>query len=125
MSDARPTDRTGAAADDWLERLLVADGAAQRDAYVPDDGFTAHVMAALPAPVAPPAWRRPAVVALWGVAAAGIAVAMPGVVVDVAREAYRLLAAHPVSLTGMIGAAAAMFGLIAAATAWTLLGSDR
>ncbi len=124
MTDARPTAPTGSPADDWLERLLVADGAALRDAYVPDDGFTTRVMSALPAPVAPPAWRRPAVVALWSVAAAGIAVAMPGVVVDVAREAYRLLAAQPVSLSGMIGAAAAMFGLTAAATAWTLVGSD-
>lgn len=123
MTDERATD--GTPDDDWLERMLVADAAAHRDAYVADDGFAARVMAALPAPIAPPAWRRPVVFALWSVAAAGIAVAMPGAVIEVAREAYRLLAAQPVSLSGMAGAAVAMIGLTAAAAAWTLRESDR
>jgi len=120
MSHERPLASDGAPADDWLERMLVADGGARRDAYIADDGFTARVMTALPAPLSPPAWRRPVVVALWSVAAAGIAVAMPGAVVDVGREAYRLLAAQPVSLSGMAGAAAAMFGLTTAAAFWSL-----
>ena len=60
-------------------------------------------MQALPAPLTLPAWRRPAVLALWVVALAGISVALPGAALDVAREAYRLLGAHPVSLSGMVG----------------------
>ncbi|MFO1317804.1 MAG: hypothetical protein U1F58_19580 [Burkholderiales bacterium] len=124
MSDERPIVSSGTPGDDWLERMLAADGAAHRDAYVADDGFTARVMAGLPAPATLPAWRRPVVVALWSVAATGIAVAMPGAVIEVAREAYRLLAAYPVSLSGMAGAAAAMLGLTAAAAAWTLRESD-
>jgi hypothetical protein len=124
MSDDRtrpPTDMTGA---DWLDRLLCEDANAHREAYVDDDGFTAQVMAQLPAPVVAPVWRRPAIVALWGLAAAGLAVAAPGAVLDVAREAYRLLAAQPVSLSGMAGAAAAMIGLTWAAAAWSLRVTD-
>ncbi len=116
-----PTDIAGA---DWLDRLLAADVVAHRDAYVADDGFTARVMAQLPAPVLAPAWRKPAIVALWGVAAAGLAMAAPGAVLDVAREAYRLLAAQPVSLSGMAGAAAAMIGLTWVAAAWSLRVTD-
>ncbi len=87
--------------DDWLERVLVAD--AREHAAVPgaDAGFTARVMAALPSPVpaAVPAWRKPALAALWTIALAGLALALPGTVLEVGREAYRLLAAQPVSLT--------------------------
>ena len=110
--------------DDWLERLLVADGAAQREAYIADEGFAARVMSALPAQVAPPAWRKPALVALWSVAAAGIAVAMPGAVLDVGREAYRLLATQPVSLSGIAGAAVSMIALTWVAAAYTLRAAD-
>ena len=120
MNGKRPIATDPAAGDDWLERLLAADGAAHRDAYVADAGFTERVLTALPAPYAAPAWRRPAVVALWTVAAGAVAVALPGVATDVAREAYRLLVAQPVSLSGMASAAAAMFGVSAAATFWAL-----
>ena len=65
-------------------------------------------MAALPAPVVAPPWRKPFVIGLWSVAAAGAAVAMPSLFLDVAREAYRLLAAYPISLSGIAGAAVAM-----------------
>ena len=39
-------------APDWLDDALRADGALQRSAYIDDGGFTAGVMATLPAPVA-------------------------------------------------------------------------
>ena len=119
--DPTPTDSTG----DWLDRLLVADGVATRDEYIGDDGFTAKVMAALPAPIVlQPSWRRPAIVALWGVAAAALAVAMPGAIVDVGREAYRLLATQPVSLSGIAGAVVAMLALTGAGAAYTLRQND-
>jgi hypothetical protein len=124
MNDDRTHDHPDAAGDDWLERLLADDAAALRDAYVADDGFTARVMDALPAPVTAPAWRKPVVIALWGVAAAGCAVAMPSAVLEVAREAYRFLVAQPVSLSGIAGAAAAMVGLTWAAAAYSLRMAD-
>ncbi|MFO1323177.1 MAG: hypothetical protein U1F15_03840 [Burkholderiales bacterium] len=129
MTSERRHDEPPAAADlrdDWLERLLGDDAAARRDAYLADDGFTARVMASLPPPASStiPAWRKPAVAVLWGVAAAGLAVAMPGAVLDVGREAYRLLATQPVSLSGIAAAAAAMIGLTWAGAAYALRAAD-
>ncbi|HTP99942.1 MAG TPA: hypothetical protein VMN56_11495 [Casimicrobiaceae bacterium] len=121
MSDPRTS---ASDKDDWLDRLLVAEAAASRDAYITDDGFTAKVMTALPPPAALPSWRRPVVVALWGVAAAGVAVAAPSAALDVAREAYRLLATVPVSLSGIAAAAATVLALTGAAAAYTLRVSD-
>lgn len=116
-----PQSPRSADADDWLDGLLAADGAEQRADYVADDGFTARVMAKLPAPVlALPAWRKPVLVVLWAIAALVLAIAMPGAVLEVGRGAYRLLAAQPVSLSGIAGAAVAMIGLTWAATAYTL-----
>ena len=103
---------------DWLDDVLRAD-----DAYIADDGFTASVMSALPAPAALPKWRKPVVVTLWGVAAAGLAVAAPGAMVDVAREAYRLLATVPVSVTGLATAMAAIVAATGAVAAYTLRGN--
>jgi hypothetical protein len=114
------TDDTGGTGGEWLDRLLADDAQAHRAAYVADDGFTARVMHPLPAPFALPAWRKPVVLALWSVAAAGIAVAMPSVVLEVGREAYRLLAAQPVSLSGIAGAVVAMIALTSAAAAYSL-----
>lgn len=124
MNDDRIDRAAPAAGDDWLERLLVADARATREAYVADDGFTARVMSALPAPLALPRWRKPAIAVLWGVAAIGLAVAAPGAVLEVGREAYRLLATQPVSLSGIAGAAVVMIGLTWAAAAYTLRISD-
>ena len=81
-------------------------------------------MTALPAPAALPKWRRPAVAALWGVAATGLAVAAPGAMLDVAREAYRLLATVPVSISGIAGAMAAIVAVTGAAAAYALRGND-
>ena len=102
---------------DWLDGLLVADAREHRADYIADAGFTARVMQTLPAAFAMPAWRRPAITVLWGVATVALAVALPGTAIDIAREAYRLLAAHPVSLSGIAGAVAC-----AGALAWTAAG---
>ena len=104
---------------DWLDHILSAD-----DDYIADDGFTARVMSALPAPAALPKWRKPAVAALWGVAAVGLAVAAPGAMVDVGREAYRLLATVPVSIAGLATAMLAVVAATGAAAAYTLRGND-
>ena len=118
--DPQPPSTT-ADADDWLDGLLAADATEHRAGYVADDGFTARVMAKLPAPMlALPAWRKPALIALWVVATMALAIAMPGAVLEVGRSAYRLLAAQPVSLSGIAGAALAMIGLTWAAAAYTL-----
>ncbi len=49
---------------------------------------------------------------------------MPGAMLDVGREAYRLLATQPVSLSGIAGAAVAMIGFTWAAAAYTLRLND-
>lgn len=120
------TDRRAAtiADDDWLDGLLHADAAATREAYIGDDGFTAGVMHTLPGKAAMPAWRKPAVAVLWGAAAAALALAMPGALLDAAREGYRLLATQPVSLSGLAGVAVAMLAVSAGAAAYTLRTSD-
>ena len=51
-------------------------------------------------------------------------VAMPGAIVDVGREAYRLLATQPVSLSGIAGAVVAMLVLTGAGAAYTLRQND-
>ena len=114
----------GASRRDWLDDLLMADGADGRSSYVADEGFTARVMNALPVRMTLPAWRKPAIVALWGVALAGISFALPGAVLDIARESYRLLGAHPVSLSGMVGALLFAGALSFSAAAYTLRASD-
>jgi hypothetical protein len=111
-------------APDWLDGLLDADAREERASYIADEGFTARVMHALPAPLSLPAWRKPAVVALWGVAVAGISLALPGAALDVAREAYRLLGAHPVSLSGMVGALLFAGALSWSAAAYALRASE-
>ena len=101
--------------DDWLDSLLRADGRERRTDYLDDDGFTARVMAALPAsPAAMPAWRKPALAGLWAVAGIGIAFALPGTVTDVAHEVVRAIFAQRLSVGGL---GAAFVALVA--TAWT------
>lgn len=97
--------------DDWLEQALRHDAAEHSYAYLDDGGFTAKVVAALPPAVqSVPAWRRPALATMWGVAAVGACVALPQVAIDVGRGAYGLLAAQPVSISN-IGVALALLGL--------------
>lgn len=126
MTDDRLPPSSSAAGDDWLEGLLHADAAATRDAYIADEDFTARVMHAVPGTRAPavPAWRKPAVALLWGAAFGGLALAMPGTLLDAVREGYRLIATQPVSLAGLAGVAVAMLGLSGAAAAYALRTSD-
>jgi len=84
---------------DPIEVLLRDDAGEHASVYIDDAGFTASVMEALPPPIAAvPAWRRPAVALMWGVACFGTALALPQVAIDVGREAFSLLAAQRVSL---------------------------
>ena len=99
---------------DWMDQLLAAEAAGDASDYIVDQGFTARVMQALPLAGALPAWRRPAVVALWAVAGLLLAVALPGVAFDVARAAYKLFAAQPFALSTV----AALLVAIGAAS-WT------
>lgn len=99
--------------DDWLERALVAEAREHRAAHVDDAGFTARVMAALPAPFAAPRWRRPVEWTLWGIAGTAIAASLPSFATDVAREAFRLVAAQPISLPHIATALVAL-----GASAW-------
>jgi hypothetical protein len=94
--------------DDWLDAALRADGREHRAAYLDDAGFTARVMAALPVPAALPAWRKPALALLWAVAGIGIALALPGTVIDFAHDVVRLFVEQRVSLGGIAMGLAAL-----------------
>ena len=95
---------------DWLDRVLADDARDHAGGYIDDGGFVANVMRRLPVPVALPAWRKPAIAILWGVAGVGLAIILPGVAVDVAREAFKLFAAKPFSLSE-IAAVLAVLGM--------------
>ncbi len=96
------------AGDDWLDAALRQDGLAHRAGYLDDDGFTARVMAGLPAPATLPAWRKPVLGVLWGAAGIGIALALPGTAIDIVHEVARVFV-HPVS-TAQIVAGVVMLG---------------
>jgi hypothetical protein len=104
---------------DWLDAALAADGRTHREAYIDDSGFTAHLTAALPAPATLPAWRKPALSALWAAAGLGVALALPTAATDVARELFRL-AAHPVSLLEIVTAIAVLGALSWGGAAYVL-----
>ena len=86
-------------APDWLDPLLAREAADHAGDYISDDGFTTRVMRMLPMPDALPAWRQPAVAALWLIAAALLAITLAGTVQEVSREAFKLFAARPFSLS--------------------------
>ena len=100
MDDHSPA--MSAPADDWLDAALRAEGREHRAGYLADDGFTAHVMAKLPAPATLPAWRKRAVIGLWTAAGIGAVIAFPGAYADFAREYFRVVAGHPVSLAQIV-----------------------
>ena len=104
--------------DDWLDAALRADGREHRDNYVADDGFTVSVMAKLPAPApaALPAWRKRAVAALWAAAGIGAVVAFPATYADVAREVFRVVGGHPVSLAQILSGV-----VLLGAASWTAM----
>ena len=103
-----PTTQADTAADDWLEALLREDGREHRAEYVEDDGFTARVMAALPAPATLPAWRKPVIAGLWAIAGLGIALSLPSAVYEATHEVLRIVLAQRVSLTGIVAGVAAL-----------------
>ena len=102
------------ASEDWIDRLLLRDAEEHSGDYIADNGFTARVMQQLPLAGALPAWRKPAIALLWAIAGVLFAVALPGVAVDLAREAYRLFSARPFALSTL----AFMVAAIGVAT-WT------
>ena len=106
------TDATRSDPPDWIDGLLLRESS-QAD-YIADSGFTARVLGQLPAVRALPAWRRPAIMMLWLVAAALAAIALPGVAVDIARATYRIFAALPFSLSSLAFAIVAL-----GAATWT------
>ena len=112
---------TTSSSGDWLDDALLTQAREHQGDYIADDGFTARVMATLPAP-APvvPRWRRPAEIALWIAAGAGAAVAAPGLAIDVGREAFRLLAAQPLSLPQVAVSLVAFGAVTWTAAAWAL-----
>jgi hypothetical protein len=98
-------------ADDWLDTVLADDAREDAARYLQDDGFTAAVMQRLPAPVALPAWRTPVVIALWLVAGVLLASMLPQAMQDLAREAFKVVAAKPVTLS-MLGTLLAAIGIV-------------
>lgn len=127
MSEDRSTENSAVStgADDaWLDHLLADDALQVRDAYIADEGFTARVMAVLPSAATLPAWRKPIVVGLWVIAGVCAALALPSAVLDVGREAYRLLAAQPISLSDLAGAAVAMIAITWGGAAYALRVND-
>ena len=110
--------------DAWLEDLLLADGVAQRAATIDDAGFAERVVAALPAASALPAWRRPIVTALWGVAIMALVLAMPSLFVEMLRTVNRLLAEQPFSLAGVGIALVVLLALTSGAAAYSLREND-
>ena len=96
------------AEDDWLDAALLADGREHRAAYLDDNGFTARLMSALPAPITLPVWRKPALTALWAAAGIGIAAALPSAVVNFAHEVLRMIVGQPVSMTGIAASVVAL-----------------
>ena len=100
--------------EDWLDCMLRDDGREHRATYLDDGGFTARLMAALPAPATLPAWRKPALTGLWAAAGIGIALSLPGTVVDFAHEILRVIVGQSVSFTGIAEGV-----LVLGVAAWT------
>lgn len=106
--------------DAWLEDLLRAQARDFDTEYLNDDGFTARVMDLLPKPVTLPAWRKPALTALWATAGLGIAVVLPSTALDLAHDVLRVFVAHRFSVSEA-GAALLALGVASwAATAYAL-----
>jgi len=93
---------------DWVDALLARDAAEHAGDYIADEGFSAGVMRMFPPADAMPAWRRPAVIALWLVAGALLAFNLPATALEVARGAFKLFAGQPFSLSTLALALAAL-----------------
>jgi hypothetical protein len=103
-----PAASTSPVPDDWVDAMLARDAAEHAGDYIADEGFSARVMRLLPAADVMPAWRRPAEIALWLVAAALLALNLPGTALEIARGAFRLFAGQPFSLSTLAIALAAL-----------------
>jgi len=114
------TRQTPDVGDDWLDAVLRDDAREHRAEHIDDAGFTARVVAALPAPASLPAWRKPAVAALWTGAAIGIAVALPGTIEGMAWEALEFVGRHPVSMANILTGLVALGFSTWAAAAYAL-----
>jgi hypothetical protein len=110
--DATHTD----ADDGWVEQALRADACEDASAYVADDGFTAAVMARLPAPVALPAWRRPVVLLLGVIAGCALAALLPDMFYAVFRDLAALVVGQSLSWSNV-----ALALLLLGATTWSTL----
>jgi len=108
--------KSPAAADDWLEHALRADGVEHRSTYVDDDGFSARVLARLPQPVTLPAWRRPAIAMLWLGASVAAVLAVPGLFDDAFRGVVGMLVGHRIGVADIVALlvvpGAAMWGML-------------
>jgi hypothetical protein len=110
-------DTNRAHADDgWLEQALKDDAREYAAAYIADDGFTAKVMARLPAPATLPAWRRPVLALLWLIAGSAVAVALPDLFYDVFRSLVAMVVGQPLTLS-RIAVAIVLLG----ATTWSTI----
>jgi hypothetical protein len=115
-------DTTHADADNgWLEQALKADAREHAATYIADDGFTAAVMARLPAPATLPAWRRPVLAMLWLIAGGAVAGALPDLFYDVFRGLVAMVVGQPLTLSRI----AIVLTLLAAATWSTLVYAMR
>jgi hypothetical protein len=114
MND-RTTIAADDAGDDWLDAALREDGARHRADYLEDGGFTAGIMAKLPPPAMLPAWRKPVLAAIWGVAGLGAVLALPGTAPDLVHEIARVFL-HPIS-TAQLVTGVSMLGIAAWAAA--------
>lgn len=98
--------------DDWLDRVLDDAGREHRASYVADDGFTARVVSRLPLSATLPAWRRPAIILLWVLAAAVPVLALPDVFDAAFRRTVALLLGQRLGLAQ----AAVLLAVFGAAT---------
>ncbi|MEO5701890.1 MAG: hypothetical protein ABIS17_02745 [Casimicrobiaceae bacterium] len=114
------TDAARSQQDDWLDALLRQD-AGGRDAEVADDGFVARVMTELPPPPAAlPAWRKPALAALWAVAGLGLAAALPGAITDAGHQLMGYVASERFTLSQLGVVLVALAAASWAGTVYTL-----
>ncbi|MBS0328169.1 MAG: hypothetical protein JSS46_16710 [Proteobacteria bacterium] len=104
-------------AGDWLDRALAQRSAGDGGAYIDDAGFTARVLARLPAVLEPVRWRRPVLLLLWALAIAGLAMTLPHAVLDGVREVVRLFVGKPFALSD-IASAVALTGIAMWTATW-------
>jgi len=100
----------------WLEQALRADAREHAAAYLADDGFTAVVMARLPAPATLPAWRRPVLAMLWLIAGGAVAAALPDLFYDVFRGLVAMVVGQPLTWSRI-----AVAIIVLGATSWSTI----